>query len=60
MVLYLINAATDAKRQPCLDMTEASIWDLSEAKVQVDSRKLEVCSVILTIDGRKDPVTVCC
>ncbi len=33
MVLYLINAATDAKRQPCLDMTEASIWDLSYTKL---------------------------
>ncbi len=25
MVLYLINAATDAKRQTCMDMTETSI-----------------------------------
>ena len=34
MDLYLINAATDAKRQTCFDMTEVSIWYLSEAKVQ--------------------------
>ncbi len=39
MDLYLINAATDAKRQPCLDMIEASIWYLSVARVQVGSRK---------------------
>ena len=35
MDLYLINAAKDAKRQPCLNMTEASIWDLSEAIIQL-------------------------
>ena len=34
MDLYLINAATDAKRQTCFDMTEVSIWYLSKAKVQ--------------------------
>ena len=35
MDLYLINVATDAKRQPCLNMTEASIWDYSEAIIQL-------------------------
>ena len=34
MDLYLINAATDAKRQPCLDMTETRIWDWNEVTIQ--------------------------
>ena len=34
MDLYLINAATDAKRQTCFDMTEISICYLNEVKVQ--------------------------
>ena len=53
MDLYLINAATDAKRQPCLDMIEASIWYLSVARVQVGSRK---DGVILELSSSKRSV----
>ena len=42
MDLYLINAATDAKRQACLGMTEISIWDKSEAIVQRRESRLRL------------------
>ena len=34
MVLYLINEATDAKRQPSLGMTEPRVWQNHEVILQ--------------------------
>ena len=42
MDLYLINAATDAKRQTCFDMTEVSIWFLNK-----DERMAEMMFMVI-------------